>query len=60
MHLKVIGGGYVSLTFTKTYKDDYLLLQPFNGDDLSITTIGNAKGYYILWPNDCVRLYLAT
>ena len=47
LHFKVIGSGYVSLTFTKTYKNDYPLLEPFKGYDPSITTIGNAKRYYI-------------
>ena len=60
LHLKVIGGGYVSLIFTETYNDEHPLLEPFNGDDPPITTIGNAKSYYILWPNDCVRLYATT
>ena len=56
-HNKVIGEGYISLTFTETYKDDYSLCFPLSEDDPPITTIGNAKGHYVLWPNDCVRLY---
>ena len=56
-HNKVIGEGYISLTFTKTFKDDYPLCKPFIEDDPPITTIGKAKGHYVIWPNDCVRLY---
>ena len=55
----VISKGYVSLTITELYKDDYPLLDPLNGDDPPITTIGNAKGHFIVWPTDCLRLYEA-
>jgi hypothetical protein len=56
-HNKVIGEGYISLTFTETYKDDYPLCIPLIDDDPPITTIGKAKDHYVIWPNDCVRLY---
>ena len=56
-HNKVIGEGYISLTFTETYKDDYPLCFPLIEDVLPITTIGKAKDHYVIWPNDCVRLY---
>ena len=60
LHNKVIDEGYVSLTFTKTYKDEYPLYFPQSEDGSPITTIGNAKDHYILWPRDCVRLYAPT
>ena len=60
LHNKVIGGGYISFTFTETYKDDYPLCFPPFEDDPPITTIGNAKDHYVLWLNDCVRLYAPT
>ena len=60
LHSKVIGGIYISLTFTVTYDDDYPLYFSFNEDDPPITTIGKAKCHYVIWPNDCVRLYAPT
>ena len=56
LHNKVIGGDYISLIFINTYKDDYNLYIHLSEDDPSITTIGNAKDHYVLWPNDYVRL----
>ena len=32
-HNKVIGGGYISFTFTETYKDDYLLCFSLNEEN---------------------------
>ena len=43
LHNKVIGGDYIFLTFTETYKDDYPLCFPLDENDPPITTIGNAK-----------------
>src|SRR5450631_4068408 len=60
LHSKVIGKLYVSLTITESYQDDYLLLEPLTGDDPQVTTIGQAKGHYILWPSDCIKLCAAT
>ena len=48
LHNKVIGVGYISFTFTETYKDDYSLCFFLNEDDPPITTIGNTKGHYVL------------
>lgn len=59
-HNKTIGEGYISLTFTETYRNDYPLIFPLNDDDPPITTIGKAIGHYVIWPNDCVRLYAPT
>jgi hypothetical protein len=59
-HDKVIGEDYISLTFTETYKDDYPLCIPLIDDDPPITTIDKAKCHYVIWPNDCVRLYVPT
>ena len=60
LHSKVIGKFYVSLTITESYPDDYPLLKPLTGDDPPVTTIGQAKGHYILWSSDCIRLCAAT
>ena len=60
LHSKVIGKLYVSLTIPESYQDDYPLLESLTGDDPPVTTIGQAKGHYILWPSDCVRLCAAT
>lgn len=60
LHGKVIGKFYISLSITESYQDDYPLLEPLTGDDPPVTTIGQAKGHYILWASDCVRLCAAT
>ena len=60
LHGKVIGKLYVSLTITESYQDDYPLLESLTGDDPPITTTHHAKGHYILWSSDCVRLCAAT
>ena len=60
LHGKLIGKMYVSLTITESYEDDYPLLEPLNGDDPPVTTIGQAKGHFILWSSECVRLCAAT
>ena len=56
-HNKVIGSGYISLTFTESYKDDYPLRFSLIEDDPPITTIGKTKDHYVIWPNNCIRLY---
>jgi hypothetical protein len=60
LHRKMIGKFYVSLKITESYQNDYPLLEPLNGDDLPITTIGQAKGHFILWSSECVRLCATT
>ena len=60
LHSKVIGKLYVSLTITESYQDDYPLLEPLTGDNPPVITTGQAKGHYILWPSDCVKLCAAT
>jgi hypothetical protein len=60
LHGKVIGNGYVSLAVTESLEDDYPLLEPLTGDDPPVTTIGKAKGHYILWSSECVKLCAAT
>ena len=60
LHSKVIGKLYILLTITESYQDDYPLLEPFIGNDPPVTTIDQAKGHYILWSRDCVRLCAAT
>ena len=60
LHSRVIGKLYVSLTITKSYQDDYPLLEPLIRDDPPVTTIGQAKGRYIFLPSNCVRLCAAT
>ena len=57
LHSVVISKGYVFLTITELYKVNYPLLDNLNEDDPPITTIGNAKGHFIVWPIDCLRLY---
>ena len=59
LHSKVIGKLYVSLIITESYQDDYPLLEPLTGVDPPVITIGQAKGHYILWPSDCIRLRAA-
>ena len=56
LHGKVIGKQYVSLTITESYEDDYPLLEPLDGDDPPVETIGQAKGSFILWSTECVTL----
>ena len=43
LHSKVIRKGYVSLTITESYKDDYPLLDFLNEGDPPKTTIGKGK-----------------
>ena len=60
LHGKVIGKHYVSLTMVESYQDDYSLFEPLTGDDPPVTIIGQAKGHFILWSNDCIKLCAAT
>ena len=60
LHKMVIGNGYVSLAITESFEDDYHLLELLTGDDPPVTTIGKAKGHYILWSSECVKLCAAT
>ena len=60
LHGKMIGKLYVSLTIRESYQDDYPLLEPLNGDDPPVITIGQAKCHFILWSSECVRLCVAT
>ena len=60
LHGKVIGNGYVSLAITESLEDDYPLLEPLSGDDPPVTTIGKAKGHFILWSSECVKPCAAT
>ena len=59
-HGKVIGNGYVSSAITESLEGDYLLLEPLNGDDPPVTTIGKTKGHYILWSSKCIKSCAAT
>lgn len=43
LHNKVIGGDYIFLTFTETYKNNYSLCFSLDENDPPIITIGNAK-----------------
>ena len=54
LHSRVTSKFYISLTITESYKDDYPLLEPVNGDDLQslqLTTqkarVGNSYMYLI-------------
>ena len=49
LHSRVINKGYVSLTITKSYNDNP-----------PITTIGTAKGHFVICLVDCQKLYEAT
>ena len=53
----IISKGYVSLATTELYKDNYHLLDSLNGVNPPITTFGNAKGHFVIWPTNCLRLY---
>ena len=48
-HNKMIGEGYISLTLTETYKDDYPLCISLIDDDPPITTIGAAIRSQVKW-----------
>ena len=67
LHSKVISKGYISLTITKSCKDDYPLLDFLNEGDPPKTTIGKGKENknlkikkFVVWPIDCLSLYEAT
>ena len=55
LHGKVIGNDYVSLAITESLEDDYPLLEALTRDDPPVTTIGKAKGHYIIWSSECVK-----
>jgi hypothetical protein len=56
LHTRMIEERCVSLEITKSEDDSYVLYKTLDFDEDAVTTVGEAKGHFILWPTEFLRL----